>query len=385
MSSVETPHAVVIGLGTNGLAVVRGLARQGVPTTILLSEADKKTPYYHTRYGKKLILPNLEGPTVMDCLNALPDKAVLFPTLEHIVAWLSDHRYDISGGHVLLFPDPDVVAMMLDKEKFDRFARQHSLILPGSWVVRENSDLGAIKQQCRYPLIIKPLHKLYCSGLQKAYLVETEDKLDSIVAKYLKSTKQCIVQEFIPGEDKQIYFCMQYIGKDGVLKASFAGRKIRQWRPLSGGTASCEPVDIPELHGMTKSIFQKAGFWGVGSMEYKRDARDGKFYCIEPTVCRTDFQEYIAISNGVNIPFIAYCDAIGKPVATVIKNGGSKAWMHFTNDRLAAEDAFRKEELTRRQWMYSLRYVRCFDCFSLRDPGPMLSYGKTIINNRILR
>ncbi len=44
----------------------------------------------------------------------------------------------------------------------------------------------------------------------------------------------------------------------------------------------------------------------MGSMEYKRDRRDGRFHMIEPTVARTDFQEEVATLNGMNIPLASY-------------------------------------------------------------------------------
>ena len=49
-------------------------------------------------------------------------------------------------------------------------------------------------------------------------------------------------------------------------------------------------------------------------MEYKRDRRDEKFYMVEPTVGRTDYQEEIATLNGVNIPAAAYLREIGDTV-----------------------------------------------------------------------
>ena len=60
------------------------------------------------------------------------------------------------------------------------------------------------------------------------------------------------------------------------------------------------------------SFFDAVGFIGIGSMEYKRDPRDGRFYMVEPTVGRTDYQEEIACLNGVNIPLAAYYAETGR-------------------------------------------------------------------------
>jgi predicted ATP-grasp superfamily ATP-dependent carboligase len=374
--------AVVIGLNTNGLAVVRSLARNGVPVNILLAPEDIGTPYYATRYGEKIILPSLKWPDVCYYLYSLKKNAVIFPTIEHIVQKLSAHRENIPSHHCLLLPKHSVVQMLQDKALFDEFARHHSLKLPLSWVVRSLDDVETVIRQGRMPVIIKPVKKLQSPDLLKAYIVQKTKDLPETIAPILAVTESCIVQEFIPGDDKHIYFCMQYINSSGQLLASFTGRKIRQWQPLSGGTASCEPVFAPELHEITQAIFQKAGFWGIGSMEYKKDPRDDLFYIIEPTVGRTDFQEAVAIANDVNIPFIAYQDAIGNAVKPIIKNGGRKAWMHFTNDRLAAANAIERNQLTRLQWLYSLRKIRCFDFLSFSDPAPTFSFLKTVCKNR---
>lgn len=374
--------SVVIGLDTNGLAVVRALACSDVPVIFLVAADDKKTPYFATRYGEKIILPSLEWPVVQEYLCSLKKSAVIFSTLEHIVQKMSANRKDIPPRHYLLLPEHSTVQMLQDKALFDEFSRHHSLKLPPSWVVRSLDDVETVIRQGRMPVIVKPVKKLHSSGLLKAYIVQKKEDLFETILPIFAVTQSCIVQEFIPGDDKHIYFCMQYISRSGQLLASFTGRKIRQWQPLSGGTASCEPVFAPELHDITQSIFQKAGFWGIGSMEYKKDPRDDSFYIIEPTVGRTDFQEGVAIANGVNIPFIAYQDAIGKVLKPVIKNGGRKAWMHFTNDRLAAASAMEKKQLTTLQWLYSLRKVRCFDFLSFSDPAPTFSFLKTVCKNR---
>lgn len=376
-------HAVVIGLGTNGLAVVRALARNKVPTSVLVSKNDANTPYYYTRFATKIVLPTITGEYVLNFLKSFEQPTVLFPTLEHIVAWLSTNRESIPTQHILLFPEKEVVDTLLDKEKFENFARTQSLPIPASWIARTPSDIHYISRACRFPVIVKPVHKLSHLSLPKAQVATDKADLAQSLSDYYLSGSQCIVQEFIPGGDNHVVFCMQYINKHGELKASFAGRKIRQWRPLSGGTASCEPINAPQLHDLTLQIFRKARFWGIGSLEYKLDPRDGNYYCIEPTVCRTDFQEYVAICNGVNIPYMAYMDTIGQKAAPIVGSGGTKAWMHFTNDRLAADELIQSNQLTRFGWLRSLGKVRAFDFFSINDTGPLFFFLKTTIKNRL--
>jgi len=61
-------------------------------------------------------------------------------------------------------------------------------------------------------------------------------------------------------------------------------------------------------------------------MEYKRDRRDGKFYMVEPTAGRTDYQEEIAVLNGVNIPLAAFADLTGISMEHVCYEAPCRGW-----------------------------------------------------------
>jgi hypothetical protein len=95
-----------------------------------------------------------------------------------------------------------------------------------------------------------------------------------------------------------------------------------------GGTASCIPAPDAhaELETLTTQFFAAVGFVGMGSMEYKRDPRDGRFYVVEPTVGRTDYQEEIATLNGVNIPLAAYLSELGLPIEPNTAVSPPRAW-----------------------------------------------------------
>src|SRR5262249_34408584 len=86
------------------------------------------------------------------------------------------------------------------------------------------------------------------------------------------------------------------------------------------------PEFSEQLTTMTDEFFTAVGFIGIGSMEYKRDRRDGNFYMIEPTVGRTDFQEEIASLNGVNIPLALYRGELGLPISPSQASARPRAW-----------------------------------------------------------
>jgi predicted ATP-grasp superfamily ATP-dependent carboligase len=85
-----------------------------------------------------------------------------------------------------------------------------------------------------------------------------------------------------------------------VLLAEYAGQKVWQWPPLGGSTAVCRLIDEPQLISLARSIAIKLKMTGLGSIEFKRDPRTGKFLVTEPTVGRNDYQSGVALSYENN-------------------------------------------------------------------------------------
>jgi predicted ATP-grasp superfamily ATP-dependent carboligase len=169
--------------------------------------------------------------------------------------------------------------------------------------------------QLTFPAVIKPSVKTgdYLMGrFARGYRAATIGEAEALCRRILPVLPNLVVQEWIEGADSDIYFCLQYRGSGGTV-SSFTGRKLSIWPPDIGTTASCTAA--PEAHAvlapMTDAFFDAVSFVGMGSMEYKRDARTGRFFMIEPTVGRVDWQEEVATLHGVNIPLAAYRYEIG--------------------------------------------------------------------------
>ena len=378
--------AVVLGLRTNGLGNVRALCRQGVPVIIFLSREQASEVYAASRYGQQEIVDVKDGDAIVAHLDALPKEKtyILFPTTDYQVSYLSEHRENLPANCLLAFPEKNVVHTLMDKEKFDRFCRTHQFLVPNTALIHNDAELKKASSTLSFPIIAKTPTKAYKPGVKKAYIHQNDTELDAWYSSIQALHHEFVLQEYIPGMDRSVYFVLQYISAKGKLLASFTGRKIRQWPPLKGGTASAEPAYNEFLTEHSYEFFKKAGFSGIGSMEYKRDPRTGKFYMIEPTVCRTDFQEGVAIVNKVNIPWVAYQDIRGEGVAPQFqKKKARKSWMHVQHDRLARDWYIAQKKMTYWGWLSSLRHIRAFDAFALQDPGPLISIIRHKIVNRI--
>jgi hypothetical protein len=63
-------------------------------------------------------------------------------------------------------------------------------------------------------------------------------------------------------------------------------------------------------------------------VEFKRSKRNGCFYITEPTVGRPDTQEGIFLSAGLDVPYLAYLDAIGQESAPLTQYKGKVKWIN---------------------------------------------------------
>ena len=381
--SADLDYAVVAGLDLNGLGVVRALASAGVPVVALDTNFSKPTAA--TRYGLKLRVGAVSGDLFIDELLRLRESfgrsPVLFLTQEASVDTVSALRERISPAYRFTMPPDPVMRDLLDKIHFQRIAERHGFPVPRAVHLRNGGDPGAL-DQLRYPCVLKPAAKNpeYGRRFLKAYKVGSAVDALRLWEEVRTAADRVTVQEWIEGGDSDVYFCLQYRTAGGPA-ASFVGRKLCQSPPLVGGTASCIPAPeyAAELESLTNEFFAASGFSGMGSMEYKRDRRDGRFYMVEPTVGRTDMQEEIASLNGVNIPEAAYRCELGLSVPPAETVNPPRGW----RDPIGSSIARGAGAKVARELTTGIRVQDAY--FRADDPAPFFALKLRGVRNKISR
>jgi D-aspartate ligase len=376
--------AVVVGGGLNALGIVRSLGQAGIP--LIVVDDDLKSPAMRSRYGRKVHCAALEGEVFAACLlklaSAYPQRMMLFVTEEASVIAISDMRERLSPRFYLRLPEHERLMALMHKQGFQELAEQVGAPVPRTVRVESPADLEKIAH-LTFPCVFKPSKKDYGYGarFKKAYKVASPAEVAELYKEIHPVLADMVCQEWIEGTDDEVYFCLQYVGQDGEAVASFAGRKIRAWPPRIGGTASCtaawEVAD--ELKEMTTKFFKQVGFTGMGSMEYKRDERDGRFYMVEPTVARTDFQEEVATLNGVNIPQAAYLYESGLPQVAPGKAAVPQVWREPMCDKWSFQEGGGKIDERSRSHVVNDAYFR------MHDPRPWIDLMARRVLSRLGR
>ncbi len=313
------PPVAIVGLGVNGLGIIRSFAKENVP--IIKIDKNCRRPGALSRYGKYRSTTVLSGEKFIEelkqILQEFGPQVVLFLTEEETVKTVSEYRQDLAGLCRIVLPTHDTLLKLMTKKGFDELAEKQGLLRPKTVAIKQIDDVEMVRS-FRFPCILKPgcKNSEYGDRFKKGYKVDSIDEIENLCQMILPVLPDLVVQEWIEGGDSEIYFSLQYIDINGVLVSSFTGRKLRSWPLPVGGTASCMPARDEHIHlsEITHEFFKVVGCVGMCSMEYKKDVRDGLYYAVEPTVSRTDFQHEVSTLNGINILYHSYLSVIGENV-----------------------------------------------------------------------
>ncbi len=373
------PTAVVLGLGQNGLATVRALARLGIPVVGI--DRDLKQFTARTRYCSRLHCPDFKtGTTWIERLvelgRALPSKGVLFPSGDFSLQLLSDLRERLDSYFHFTFPAKNVVDLCLDKKAFYRYAAKLGFPIPQSFFPESDADWQTIAAKVRYPCIVKP----YQPSLgwrrifpeHKLFEIASADALLKLSRQIRQVHSDLIVQERIPGKDDSLFFSLTYLDSASQPLGMFTGRKIRQQPPRSGTSSMVESQWHPWIANTSIAVLQAMDYTGYGSVEFKWDRRDQTFKIIEVSA-RTWFPHGVGAACGVNLEFMAYCDKTGNHVSQANGFRQGVKWIHEERDLRSSMAYLKAGQLTIPQWISSYRGVRTYAIACWDDPGPVLS------------
>ena len=373
------PAAVVIGLdSTTGLQTARVLARRRVPVIGLAEDLD----HYccRTRVCEQIVHAETSGPALVDTLvelgERLSDKPVLYPCTDASVLQLSEHRERLAPlAHVVL-PERRVVEMLVDKAAFSRYARAHEVPVPATFVVAGENDVEEAASSMAFPAVVKPAIRTARWEEQtnvKAYRVDGPDALRHLYGAVGSWADVLVAQEWVPGGDSDLYTCNCYYGADGRAIATFVSRKLRQWPPGTGMSSLGQECRNDVVLEEALRLFDGVGYRGLGFVELKRNARDGRYVVIEPNIGRPTGRSATAEAAGVELLYAMYCDALGLPLPGGLEQRyeGVK-WIDHRKDVQAALFQWRRGELTLRDWARSWRGRKASAVLSWRDPVPFV-------------
>jgi predicted ATP-grasp superfamily ATP-dependent carboligase len=374
-----------LGGAQGDLGVVRTLGRAGV-RVVLISEGEGGASA-HSRFVSEhhRIASFADSPAVLELLqriasaNVSVGKPVLFPTADPDLQFVTRHREVLAGRFRFVSPPQAIVAQCLDKIRFLDFARAHDFPIPATWCPANGAEVDEIGRSARFPLILKPAFPPSWSReplatlvqQKKALTVQTPRELAAWYGQIAATDPQVVVQDFVPGRDDRLYSLHVYMDRDARPLAWFTGRKLRTYPTYAGIGCFVESVVVPELIEQGLAMLRRVRYTGLALLQFKRDERDGSFKLLEINP-RSSSWNLLAQACGVNLPMVAYLDALGEPAAPPPVQREGVKYLYFDNDLRAFLDYRRHGDITVWQWLASLRGPKTYQLFAIDDLGPFL-------------
>lgn len=317
------------------------------------------------------------------------EKIILLPSQDQAVKAVSDNRALLENDYDFILPDKEVVDLLLDKAMFQDWAESEQLPVPETKIVENEPELHKAFDKIKYPLILKPNVKTDSwekkFGLDKTFVLNDQGDAEKIVFDLFEFCPQLVVQKYIPGDDSHVYFCLELFDRDNKEIGYFSGRKILQWPPLKGSTAIAVAERNEKIHEMTKKIFEKLRLKGLGSIEYKKNPLDQRYYIIEPTVGRNDLQSNLSVAAGINLSLmIVKAITQDKKLSTIPNHRGSNNKSMWVEEN-GAFDAIRASEVDAVKVLKEVNHKKSknvnFAYFHPNDPLPFLY----LIKNKLMK
>jgi predicted ATP-grasp superfamily ATP-dependent carboligase len=378
----EPLPALVMGVDVSALNVIRSLGRHGIEVYTM----GRETSDYGaaSRYARFVLCDDLTDEKkvlskLLEISRNLGRKMVLFCTSDLHVLHVSRNREVLKPFFEFVLPDHEVIEMLMDKRNFNDFANRYGYCVPKTFFSKNHLDFQKASLSIPYPCVVKPLYRtIYWSQNvppdKKVMKSDSPQDLRQKLENLRALDQPIILQEWIPGDDQQVYFCLAYLDREGKPLALLPGRKLRQFPSVTGVTSLAESIKNQKLIETTLEILRTAGCIGLCSIEYKYDASDGLFKITEPTVGRVDLQEGISTQAGLDIPFIAYQDAIGISQSTQMNYKVGIKWINEPFEFNAFLTQVRGNGHGMSSFFRSYKGPRSFALLSVNDPNPFLHF-----------
>jgi len=357
------------------LTAIRSIGRKGI--SIIASDAYKNSISFYSKYCSQIFLypfPQKEK-MFINSLYQMVKKAnseVLFPGHDDTVQLITQHKEIFEEITKVPVPDIEVGIKAFDKYQTMLSAEEIGIPTPKTYYAENEKQLKKLSKDFVYPLVLKPNMQSKGYGAYGVTYVHSFDELTQAFSNINKEFENCLIQEYIPGDSKQMCMVNALFDKNSRPISVFTAKKYRTHPMMGGSTTFGESTWDPKLAELGLKLLKAWNWYGVAEIEFKIDPRDG-----EPKLMEVNprFWTYIAlpIACGVDFPYLLYKVALEENVAPVKKYKVGVKFVNPTTDPLVMLKIFAKSKnkmVTFGDLLLSYKGKKIYSLFSFDDPVP---------------
>ena len=367
--------ALIIHTRRTGLGLIRSLGKKEVD---VFCADEYKSPGFYSRYvSEGFIIPSIIKDGERSFIDKMleigedigsNDKIFLFTSSDDYLIIISKY-WDKLSKYYISVSETNRTKLLdnLLKDRMYKIAESANVNHPKTYY-SNNINISDLS----YPVVIKPtIRKTSDSDVGKSVfkIRKCHNKLEltSAISLLKEKDSDFVVQDFIPGEDNQLFTVGLYAYKGSVI-AAVSARKLRQFPPIVGECSFGELVSDPLAIEESKKYIQESGISGICQLEFKKYR--GKHYLMEINPRPWSWNSIIEYA-GINLPFIA-CTTILNPnkKASYVQKEYKGTWVFSLMD--FKYHVLLKKNISIVRFLYNLFFSNRHAYWDLRDPLPLI-------------
>jgi predicted ATP-grasp superfamily ATP-dependent carboligase len=387
MRGAARPPAIVLGLGVNGLSVVRSLGVEGVDVHGVRTAPGE--PGRFSRFCRSVVAAPAEAreePFIewLARYAATLDRPVVLPTSDRHALWLARNQKRLHPLCRSWATASDVLETLLSKDRFHSHLVSASLRTPPTLIEPTLAELEGWCGAHRAPYLIKPFHE---DALPNPLGAKNRvaSTVEELLAHARGGLRGLIVQRMIQGGDGWHYTVAGLSDRHGALRGLVTKRKLVQYPPGSGIVAhaclpSCGPEEEEALLDAARGLLRTVRYHGLFGCEWVKDRETGELSALDFNPRSLYGNGHIAAA-GVNLPYLAYRDLCDDEVSDMPERPPVRPvlWTDAWGCAGAWSRLRRSRALTLRALLSLLLRTDAWAVWSRRDPAPAAAHACTQI------
>lgn len=371
--------AVVLGLGINGLALVRSLGMQGVDVVGVYVE--HREFGRASRFCRSMRFPSLRDSEqeflrhLVESLGDVEQRPILLAQSDDYVVFMSRNREILSRHFRFLLPNHDLVETLIRKDLSADFVTKKGLRVPKTLILGGRDGTEKVLAEIAYPCLVKAVDSFSVDLGEKTLTFPDSPSLRAFLNKRPELLGRLIAQQIIPGGDCNTFQATTYVCKGGTVLPIFTMRKIRQYPPNFGIVSYGVSETIPALVSKVTDFLTAIAYRGLISVEFKRDPSSGQWFYIESNL-RLPYYHALIHDAGINYPLLYYRDMLGIEIdpASLDPQVDGIRWICFSNDSGSFARKYSRRQISIREWLLSIVKARSFAFYNRKDLRPFLHH-----------
>lgn len=299
-------RVVILGGHIQALGLARQIAHIGVEV-VLLCDSSYSVARYSNMVSRSFCYSSPKEEEQYINQLCLPNRAtLLFPTNDEGVEFLCQKYEEYRSRFVLGIPQPEVVALFLDKRKAYKYVIENKIPCPSCWYPNSMTDVEVLSRELPYPVVIKPavMYSFHALFRKKAYRCDNAEELlnaCSFIESKHYPISSILIQEFLEGGAVNLY-SYGATAINGKPIISIQANRIRQ-NPMDFGNSTTFAVtcDIDKIRVQSEYLLNIVHYDGLAEIEWMYDDKSGQYKFLE---INTRAWKWHTISNQLGFSFI---------------------------------------------------------------------------------